>query len=201
MYAHHHHHQLTLLFALKNSGSSSKTTGLSSLDDEEFSSLSLSGEFSTGFTTTGGILSKSPSLVIITSSVSVLSSVEELGFRGTTATLSTERSGIFQCFPLKSLTPPKNQEVKPTGSFVRMPSDDEEEAVDIFLTVTALGDDLATFISLGTEFTLLDSEVEGEDDCLEDEVDTRFEEAVDAFFLFFLMGNSSLTDDDTLGSY
>ena len=82
-----------------------------------------------------------------------------------------------------------------------MPSDDEEEAVDIFLTVTALGDDLATFISLGTEFTLLDSEVEGEDDCLEDEVDTRFEEAVDAFFLFFLMGNSSLTDDDTLGSY
>lgn len=84
-----------------------------------------------------------------------------------------------------------------------MPSDDEEVEVDeeetlvTFLTVTAFGEDLTTFTSLGTEFTLLDPAVaeedddtegeEDDDDCLEvDNVDTRFEEAVDAFLFFFV---------------
>ena len=165
---------------LKNSGSSSNTTAFSSLDSEgegeeaSGDSCSLSPKESEE-DSTGGILSKSPSLVIMTSSVSVLSSVEEVvpgGVRGTTATLSTERSGIFQCFPDKSLTPPKNHDVRPTGSLVRieLPSDSEGEEeevktgdddtllVEAFLTVTAFGDDFTTTF-LETEFTLLDPAV------------------------------------------
>lgn len=83
---------------------------------------------------------------------------------------------------------------------------EEEGYKDTFLTVIALGDDLANFTTLGerTEFTLLDpvavdveEDVSDEEDGLEDEadadVDIRFElgdeeEAEFDAFLFFLTG-------------